>query len=220
MVAARRLERRPRNQIYVAPTRGPTVTLPTGLLPVLAFALTVGVATPVALGAHLFYRRGNGSFAAALRAALLEAGVLYLVGVVVIWAIAGGLALWEVAAALLVAGVVAFVVLAALPLVVGRRLVRRARAVGSDTALRYATYGWPVAALVVFGIFVAPGGVAGGTLLALGGERTCLAGHCGIARSFVAAVLLELLAAVLGPGVVGLALYSARAKTRGRRTDS
>lgn len=190
------------------------MTLPTGLVPVTAFVLTVGVSVPVTLGTHLSYRNGGGSFGAALRAAFAEAGLLYLVGVGVVWAVAGGLPLWEVAATLCLAGVFAVTVLAALPLFVGRRLVERVAEVDSETALRYATDGWPVATLAAFTIFVAPGGLFEGTLLALGGERTCLAGFCGISRSLLAAVLLELLVAVLGPGVVGLALYASTATTR------
>lgn len=195
------------------------MALPTGLVPVTVFALTVGIAVPVTLGSHLFYRHGSSSFRAALRAALAEASLLYLVGVLVVWAIAGGLSLWEVAATLLVAGVVAFVVLTALPLVVGRLLVRRVAGVDSETALRYATYGWPVAMFAVFGMFAAPGGLATNAFFDLGGERVCLVGHCGIAVGFAVAVVLELLVAVLGPGLVGLAIASSSA-TRGREASS
>ena len=195
------------------------MALPTGLVPVTAFVLTIGTAIPVTLGAHLFHRNGNGSFSAALRSAFAEASLLYLVGALVVWSIAGGLALWEVAATLLVTGFVALIVLAAIPLFVGRLLVRRVGGVDSGTALRYATYGWPAAMLAVFGIFIAPGGLATNVLFSLGGERICLAGHCGIALWFAVAVVLELLVAVLGPGLVGLAIASSSA-THGREARS
>jgi hypothetical protein len=191
------------------------VALPTGLLPVLAFVLTVGVAAPVTLVAHLRSRDGSRSFATALRTALLAAGGVYLAGVVVVWVVAGGLPLWEVAAALAAAGVAALAVLVVGLLLVGRRLVRRTRGTDPDTGLRFAAYGWVVAALVVFGLFVAPGGFAGGHLLDLGGERACLVGFCGVAVSLVGAVLLELAVAVLGPGLVGSALHAVAGRTRG-----
>jgi hypothetical protein len=193
--------------------------LPTGLVPVAVFVLTAGIAIPVALGAHLFYRSGERSFRAALRIALIGVGSLYLVGVGVVWAVAGGLGQWEIAATLVLAGLGSSVVLTALPLLVGQWVVRRAGGADSEAALRYATYGWPVAMLAVVAVFVAPGGLAGGDLLALGGPPVCLAGHCGIPTWFGAAVLFELVLTLLGPGVVGLALYSS-AVGGGARTAS
>lgn len=175
--------------------------LPTGLLPVLAFVLTVGTAVPVTAGAHLLSNARGGSFAAALRTTLLAAGGLYIAGVAALWALLG-IGRWEVAAALLLAGTGVMVAVVVLPLAVGRWLVRRVRGVDPDTGLRFATYGWPVAVLAVFVIFVAPGG----SLLALGGPRVCLAGSCGVSVQLVAAVLLEALVALLGPGLAGLAL--------------
>lgn len=193
------------------------MALPTGLVPVFVFALTVGVAGTAAVVAHLFYQTGNGTFASALRDALLVTGGVYLVGVGVVWAIAGG-PLWGVPAALVGAGLVALVVSVGLPLAVGQQVVQRTSDADPETALRCATYGWPVAMLVVFGVFVAPGGVVGGDLLDLDGARTCLLGFCGIAIPFAAAVVLELLLAVLGPGIVGVGLYVSR--TGGSRTDA
>jgi hypothetical protein len=182
------------------------MALPDGLVPVAVFVLTVGVAVPVTLGSHLFYRAGETGFTAALRAALAEAAGLYLVGVLVVWSIAGGVGLWEIPVTLLVAGALALVVLGVVPLAVGRRLVRRFGAVDGETALRFATYGWPVAMLAVFGVFVAPGGVVRGDLLSLGGERACLAGFCGVSVSLIGAVALEAFVAVFGPGAVGVVL--------------
>ena len=78
-----------------------------------------------------------------------------------------------------------------------------------------------VVAFVVFGVFAAPCGFAGGHLLDLGGERTCLVGFCGVAVPLVGAVLLELAVsvAVLGPGLVGSALHSLVGRTRGPGAD-
>lgn len=195
------------------------MALPTGLVPVLTFVLTVGIAVPVTLSAHLFHRTGTGSFDSALRVALFEAGLLYLVGVVVIWAIAGGISLWEVPATLLVTGFVALIVLVLLPLTVGRRVVRRARPVDPETALRFATYGWSLAMLTVFGIFVAYR-VLTHDPFHPGSEQLCLVGFCGIVVSFAAAVVVELLVAVFGPAVFGLILYSSSATERTRRAGS
>ena len=161
------------------------MALPTGLLPVLAFVLTVGVAAPVTLAAHLRSRDGRRPFAAAL----------------------------------VLAGIGALAVLVVGPLLVGRRLVRRARGVDAETGLRFVTYGWLLAMLAVFGIFVAPGGFGGSPLLPLDGERVCLAGFCGVALSLLGATLLELAVAVLGPGLVGSALHAVAERTRGPDTS-
>lgn len=181
------------------------MALPTGLIPVLAFVLTVGISVPVTLAAHLLYQSGTRSFGKGLRVALLEAGLLYLVGVVVVWAIAGGgldIELWEIPITLIVTGVGVLFVLTALPLAVGRNLIQRFEGVDSETALRYATYGWPLALLVVFGIFIVPDGRFYG--------RFCLAGFCGLAGSSALAVLVEAVVAVFGPGLIGLLLVPQR----------
>ena len=196
------------------------MALPTGLIPVLVFVLTVGIAIPVTLGSHLIYRSGEGAFGSALRIALVEASVLYLVGILVIWAIAGGLELWEIPVTLLVSGILALMVLVVLPLLVGQRIVQRFRDVDRETALRFATYGWPITMLVVFGIFITPGGLVHGDLFSLGGERICLAEFCGISISFAMAVILEVVVAVLGPGIVGLVLYSSVVRTDGRTAST
>lgn len=196
------------------------MALPTGLIPLFGFVLTVGISLPVTVGAHLLYRNGGGSFGAALRAALYEASGLYLVGVIVVWSIAGGLAVWEIAATLLVTGFLTLVVLTAIPLFVGRRLVRYVGEADSKTALRYATYGWPISMLVVFGMFIAPDGLAHGHLFALGGKQICFAGHCGIRLWFATAILAELVVAVLAPGIAGLALYSSLPTSGNQGTNS
>lgn len=186
------------------------MSLPTGLLPVLVFVLTVGVSVPVTLGAHLFHSRSDGAFRGALSAAVLEAGCLYLVGVVVIWTIAGGPGRWEVPATLLLAGVAGLVALLAIPLRIGRSLVARIGDVDAETGLRYATYGWPIAMLAVFGIFVVPG--ARGHLLHLESPQICLGGFCGIGAGLLGAALLAGAVAAFGPGIAGAAVYSAAAR--------
>lgn len=189
------------------------MTLPTGLIPVLVFVVTVGISVPVTLTAHLMYRNEIQSFASAVRMALLEAGLLYLVGVIVVWAIAGGgldMQLWEIPVTLVVTGIGVLIVLTAIPLIVGQNLINHFREVDSETALQYATYGWPVAMLAVFGIFIAPGGLTQGHLFHLEGAQICLVGFCGINVSFAAAVLLEAFIAVFGPGLIGLLLVSQR----------
>lgn len=182
------------------------MTLPTGLVPVTVFALTVGISTPVAVGAHLLARAGDETFRSDLRTAIAGTGLLYLVSVGVVWAVAGGLAVWEVAAMLVVAGAVAFALVIVLPLLVGRRLVERVAGADSERALRYATLGLPVAALAAFAIFAAPGGLATNAIFGLGEESVCLAGFCGIAWGFAVAVVLQFVVAIFGPGLVGVAL--------------
>jgi hypothetical protein len=183
------------------------VTLPTGLLSPFVFVLTGGVSTLTAVGARLLGREQE--FVRAVAASFSTVGALYLAGVGVVWLVAGGGTLWGLASGLVAAGLVAFVLLGVLPLAVGRRLVRRAHDVDSETALRLTTAGWPVAMLIVFGVFVAPGGVSGGHLLSLDGPRTCLGGFCGVSLHLVGAVSLSALVAVFGPGLVGLAVHAA-----------
>jgi hypothetical protein len=198
------------------------MTLTQGLLPVLVFVVTVGNAGPVALAARLFAGSEAGSFAEALRVAQLEAGLVYLVGVGVVWTVAGDgfdLSLWEIPATLLVTGLAAALVLAALPLAVGRRLVRSRCDVDSATALRAATLGWPVAMLVVFGIFVAPGGLSSGHLLSLTGARTCLAGFCGTSVLLAGTLALEFVVAVFLPGLVGTLIVARGPSGRESRSD-
>jgi fumarate reductase subunit D len=187
------------------------MALPTGLIPTLVFVITVGISVPVMVAAHRFHRTGTDDFRTALAGALFEAGLLYILGVGVVWSIAGGgidTELWEIPAALLATGVATLFLFVALPLWIGERLVTRLRDTEPATAFRFTAYGWPVAMLFVFGIFVAPGGVFGGDLLSLGGPRTCLAGVCGISLMLAGAVLLEMLVAVVGPGLVGALLLS------------
>ena len=187
------------------------MTLPTGLLPAVVFVLTVGVSTLTTVGARLLARRRTFTFS--LAASFGTVGALYLVGVGVVWWLTGGGALWGLAAGLVAAGAVAFVLLGVIPLFVGRRLVCRVRDVDPEPALRLATTGWPVAMLVVFGLFVAPGGLRSGHLLDLGGPRICLVGFCGISLPLLVTVACAGLVALLGPGLVGLAVYEAGART-------
>ncbi len=184
------------------------MALPVGLVPVFVFVLTVGIPVPVTLGAHLFSKTGDGGFGPARRAAFIEAIVLYLVGILVVWAIAGGLELWEIPVTLLAAGLLALILLWLIPLTLGRRLFQRVAPTDRETEVRFTTYGWPIAMLVVFGIFVAPGGPVHGDLLSLGGGRICLVGFCGVSTLFVIAMLLEGAVAMFGPGAIGLVLHA------------
>lgn len=187
--------------------------LPTGLIPVFIFVVTVGISVPVTLTAYLMYRNGIQSLASAVRIALLEAGLLYLVGVLVVWAITGGglnIDLWEIPVSLVVIGIGVLIVLTAIPLIIGQNLINHFMKVDSETALQYAMYGWPVATLAVFGIFITPGGLTHGHLFHLEGAQICLVGFCGIIAPFAAAVLLEAFIAVFGPGLIGLLLVSHR----------
>jgi hypothetical protein len=192
------------------------VALPVGLLPALVAALTVGVAFPATIVAHVLARRGR-PFDAALRTALGGVAGLFLLGVVVVATVAGPGARVPVAVALLAAGAGAGVVLVTLPLAVGRTVLVRARGLDPETALRFATYGWPVAALAVLVGFLAPGGLARGHLLHVGGDTVCFVGFCGVSLVLLAAALLELAVAVLGPGVVGLVLHASTTPGDGRR---
>lgn len=181
------------------------MVLPDGLVPVFVFVVTVGVSVSTVLIAVVRSRARPGPFDAALRAAVLATGGLYVAGTVVVWVVFG--TPWTVPAALVVAGVVTLVVSVALPLAAGRALIRRTRGVDAETALRFATYGWPIAMLVAFGVFVPPGGIGGGHLLGLEGARICLAGFCGIAVPLLAAVLVEIVVILVGPGAVGTVVH-------------
>ncbi|WP_049934217.1 hypothetical protein [Haloplanus natans] len=185
------------------------MALPTGLLPVLAFVITIGVSVPVAVTTLLASRTGTQSIRRALRLALLEASLLYLVGVVVVWAIAGGgldTELWEIPATLVGTGIGTLLILTALPLVVGQKIIHHWRQIEPEAALRYTVAGWPTAMLITFGIFIAPGGLAQGTLFDIGGPTVCLVGFCGISLLLMGAFFLEALVVVVGPGLVGLML--------------
>lgn len=186
----------------------------------LGLCLTVGIAVSVTLGSHLIYRKCNGAFGSAIRIVLFEASVLYLVGILVIWAIAGGLEPWEISSTLLVTGIFALIVLIAFPPIVGQRVIQHFRGVDRETALRSATDGWPIAMLVVFGIFIAPSGLVHGDLLSLGGERICLAGFCGISVPFALAVVLGVFVALLGSGIAGIALYTSTERTNSREAST
>ncbi|ELZ76235.1 hypothetical protein C454_18099 [Haloferax gibbonsii ATCC 33959] len=180
------------------------MALPVGLIPTFAFVMTVGIPVTVALSAHLYNRSQEGAMRDALRVAVIEAALLYTVGIYVIWSIAGGGSLWGLVAALAVVGVFCLIFLLAVPLLVGQWLVEHVRDVPSDTALKAVVTGWPPAMLLVFGIFIAPGGLTAGHLFDIEGPQTCLAGHCGIAIGLLAVTALEGLIATFGPGVAGL----------------
>lgn len=184
------------------------MALSVGLIPILAFVITIGIPVSVALTAHQFHRNRDGSFILTLRAAILEASLLYIVSIFVIWSIAGGGSLWGTVAALFVIGLAALVVLMVVPLLVGQQIIQRLGDTDPETALSYATYGWQIALTIVFGIFIAPGGLTHGHLFHLNSETICLAGHCGIGIWLAMAVCLKLVVAVLGPGLLGYLFIS------------
>ncbi|WP_049986304.1 hypothetical protein [Halobellus rufus] len=189
------------------------MTLPTGLLPVLAFVITVGISGPVAVTTLLASRTETPPIRRVLRLAVLEASLLYLVGVTVVWAIAGGgldPELWEIPATLVITGVGSLLILTALPLAVGQKVIHHWRHIEPEAALRDTVAGWPIAMLVTFGTFIAPGGLAQGTLFDLQGPTVCLVGFCEISSQLAGAIFVEILLAVFGPGLIGLVLSSRR----------
>lgn len=183
-----------------------------GLHTLLVFALTVGLSTLTALGAWLSNQVTPAPFALSLKSAFSTVGGLYLVGVGVVWLVTGAGALWGTATALVAVGLAAFVLLGILPLLVGQRLLARLSDLDSDIALRLVTTGWPVAMLVVFGLFIAPGGIHESHLLDLGRPRVCLVGVCGVSLPLVVAVCVSVFVAVFGPAAVGLALSGFRSR--------
>lgn len=189
------------------------MALSAGLLPVFAFVITAGVSGSVAVTTLLASRTGTPPIRKVLRLAAFEAGLLYLVGVIVVWAIAGGgldPELWEIPATLVVTGIGTLLILTTIPIVVGRKIIHHCQQIEPERTLQYTVAGWPIAMLIIFGIFTAPGGSAQRTLLDIGGPTVCLAGFCGISLLLVGAVFVEALVAVFGPGLIGLVLSSRR----------
>ncbi|SFH01395.1 hypothetical protein SAMN04488063_3593 [Halopelagius inordinatus] len=175
--------------------------------PVLALALTVGVSASVTVGAHLLYRREGGSFESALRVVLLAAGVTSLLAAVV-WTIAGGGPSRGVSVTPLVAVFVAFLGLTLLPLAGGRALLRRGSDADSATALRFATYGWPLAMLAVFGVYVAYW-LFTRDIYHPGNGQICVVWRCtGITVASAVTVSVGAVVAVFGTGLAGLRLYA------------
>ncbi|RDI71925.1 hypothetical protein [Halopelagius longus] len=175
--------------------------------PVFVFALTAGVSAFVTLGARRSHRDGTRPFGSALRVGLLGAGLLYLAATLARSLATGGSA--EDVPGLLFVALVAFLVLAVLPLAVGRRLLRRATGVDSDTALRFAADGWAVTMLAVFGLYLAYWLLAQG-LYYPGHGRICYIDQCtGVTVASAVTILAGSLVAVLGPGLAGLRLRAA-----------
>lgn len=174
--------------------------------PLLALLLTVGGSVSVTVGAHLLHRREGGSFGSALRVALLAAGLLSLLGAVV-WTVAGGSAR-DVSVAPLVAAFVAFLSLAVLPLAAGESLVRRGTDADSETALRFATYGWPFAMLAVFGVYVGYW-LFTRDIYHPGSGQICVVWRCtGVTVASAVTALVGVVVAVLGTGLAGRRLHA------------
>lgn len=165
---------------------------PAGLLAVFAYVGTVVASVPVAVVA-LLLRRVTTSFREALAYSLGGSFALFTVVAVALAVTvdpgAGG--------TLFATGVAALVALVAIPLAVGRALVERLAGLDPDRALRWATAGWPVALILSFVVFVAPGGPTRYNATFLSGVEAALAGGA-IA-----------LAVLVGPGLLGTALARA-----------
>lgn len=193
------------------------MALPTGLLPLFVFLVTVGVSSVATSVATLRARDDAKSFPTALREGIAAAAGTYLGGISVVWAVTGG-PLWGTPAALLAVGFVAAAVVVALPLSIGRRVVAAATDADPDRALRDATSGWPVAMVVVFGVFVAPGGVAGGHLFDLDGPHVCLVGFCGIDVFLLEGVVIAAVVGLVAPGAIGSAIHAGTAHSDSTRS--
>lgn len=176
-----------------------------GLLPVLAFVMTVGISGPVTLTTYLFHASGTKSFSRVLRIALFEAGLFYVIGIYVLWSIGAGISR---VITLLIIGMMSLIVLVAIPLMVGQQFVQYITETDSETALRYTTYSWPPAMLIVFGIFIIPGGVHRVTFFHIGNIEACLLGFCQISILSIGAVLLQALVVLFGPGVLSVLQHS------------
>lgn len=172
-----------------------------GLLPMLAFVMTVGISTPVALTTHLFYHSGARPYSRILQLALLEAGLFYILGISVLWSIGAGVSR---VVTLLIIGAMSLIVLVAIPLMIGQWLIQKMTGIDSETALRYTTSSWPFAMLVIFGIFVIPGGINRITFFHIEGIEVCLLGFCRISLLSIVAIFLQVLTTFFGPGVVGV----------------
>jgi hypothetical protein len=182
--------------------------LPNGLLPAYVFVLTVGLAVIVTARAHHRTRTTNSTFTRALKDAFTEAAALYVVGAVAVWILSGTHSVLSLVVTMFVPAIVAFILLMGLPLLVGRWFVARYADLDGETALRLTTYGWLLTMALVFAVFMAPGGFTGGHIFAIEGQQTCLAGFCGIIIPFAVLVAIELVIALVGPGLVGVILYS------------
>lgn len=162
------------------------------LLPLVAYITTVAVAVPVTVVTLVLARRRL--LEPVLTATLGSVTLFVLFGVATLAALisvdAGLQALWTA----VVTG--AFLVVAPLGLgtVVVRRLVGRDR----DLALRIVIVGWPVALVCSVVLFVAPGGLDGTDVTTLGGT-------VGTVATAVWGLLV-----LVGPSVVGLAVYALR----------
>jgi len=163
-----------------------------GLLPLVAYVITVAVAVPVTLITLRLARRRL--LEPVLTATLGSVTLLVLLGVgtlAALLSVDAGLDALQTAVFTGVALVIA-------PLGLGTVLVRRATGGDRDRALRLVISGWPVALAVSLVVFVAPGGLDGTDVT----ELTGVFGRVGVAV-WVAVVLL-------GPAAVGLLVAAVR----------
>lgn len=163
---------------------------PVGLLAVAVYVGWVAGSVPLAL-AVAGLARWLGSVGLAVR---------YVGAVVTGAALAGATALAafvDPAAGATFAGLAAAsgVVLAAVPLYVGRLLIERWTALDPARALEFAVLGWPIALVASFAVFLSPGGPTRYNVTFLSG------GVAALAWTVMGLVV------TLGPGVAGVGVY-------------
>lgn len=163
---------------------------PLGLLSVLVYGVLVVTSPLVATAAWGLSQRRR-SFRAAL-------GTVAAVALGLVAASVAALALLVDATTGVVFGVLtvaAALVLAGFPLLIGRQLLDRWTPLGPDSALEYATLGWPVAMVASAVVFLAPAGFGDANVFSLSGSTAALAW---LAMAAVVSLV---------PGVAGLAYY-------------
>ena len=161
---------------------------PVGLLVVFVYLGAVVLSLPAVAAVLLLSRRiGVGRAASAVAAGALAVVALVALGAALVVGPDAG-------ASIAGYGAVGFLVLWALPVLLGRWLIRRGTGLAADLALGYAVAGLPPALAASAVWFVAPGGPTRYNLTFLSGPALWAA-----SAVFLAIVLL-------GPGLVGIGL--------------
>jgi len=163
-----------------------------GLLPLLAYVVTVAVAVPVAAITLLLARRRL--LEPVLTATLGSVTLFVLLGVATLAALISV----DAGVAALRTALFAGVALVIAPLALGTVLVRQLLGGDRDRALRVVITGWPAALVLSVVVFVAPGGLGGA-------DVTTLEGVVGRA-----AVALWVAVVLLGPAALGLLVTAVR----------
>ncbi|MFB6207700.1 MAG: hypothetical protein ABEJ05_14360 [Haloglomus sp.] len=167
---------------------------PAGLLPIFVFVAAVGLSWPVAVATFVLSLRVR-PFGRALRYVGAGVTVLATIFAASIGVIAGA----EVGGIVLASLAIAAVAFGAVPLAVARSLLVR-NGIEANRALRLSVGAWPVALLVAFGAFIAPGGVARYNVTFLSGPALYVAVAAIAALVLLGPAALGLLAARLGVG--------------------